>query len=105
MGLLGAAVLLWSPFAAIGILPFALVSVARAWREVFADFGNILCGMVVIVPLMGYLLAGSGDIPHGFNFLNPEFSIARYVGLLTLEVGLYLAALRLHGWRHLRHPF
>ena len=104
MGLLGAAVLLWSPFAAIGILPFALVSVARAWREVFADFGNILCGMVVIVPLMGYLLAGSGDIPHGFNFLNPEFSIARYVGFLTLEVGLYLAALRLHGWRHLRYP-
>jgi hypothetical protein len=104
MGLLGAAVLFWSPFAAMGILPFALRSAVRAWRDSFVDFGNILCGVVLVVPLLGYLLAGSGDIPHGFTFLEGGFTFTVYLAFLTLEVGLYLVALRLRGWHHLRYP-
>jgi hypothetical protein len=104
IGLLGAAVLFWSPLVAMGLLPFALVSAVRSWHEIFADVGNILCGVALIVPLAGYLLAGSAGIPHGFTFSAPGFSIPLYVAFLSLEVGFYLVALRFHGWHHLRYP-
>lgn len=104
MGLLGAAVLFWSPFAAIGLLPFALAAAARAWRDVFTDAGNVLCALTLVAPLLGYLLAGSSDIPRGFTFTRPGFSVSLYAAFVLLEAGFYLVALRLRGWRHLRHP-
>jgi hypothetical protein len=104
MALVGVAVLFWSTFAAMGLLPFALLSAVRTPREVFADIGNILCLLVVGIPISGYLLAGIGGLPSGFTFMKSQFSIGLYVVFLALEVGLYFVALRLHGWRHLRYP-
>lgn len=104
LGLLGAAVALWSPLGAFGLLPFAIAVAAASPRAVFTDWGNLLCGLVVHVPLWSYLLAGSESIEHGFNWQHDGFSIALYVAFLVLEVGLYLMALRLSGWRHLRYP-
>jgi hypothetical protein len=104
LGLLGAAVTFWSPLAAFGLLPFAIAVAAASPRAIIADFGNLLCGVVVYVPLLSYLLAGSGSIEHGFNWQHDGFSIALYTTFLLLEVGLYLMALRLSGWRHLRYP-
>jgi len=104
MGLLGAAVLFWSPFAAIGLLPFALAAAVRARREVFTDAGNLLCALALVVPLLAYLLAGSGDVPRGFTFTEAGFRASLYVAFVMLEVGIYLIVLRLHGWGHLRYP-
>jgi hypothetical protein len=105
MGLLGAAVMFWSPFEALGLLPFALVTAARTWREVFADPGNILCALILGIPLFSYLVAGSAGIPRGFTWNEDGFSFATYAIFIMLEAGLYIIALRLCGWQHLRHPF
>jgi hypothetical protein len=104
MGLFGVSVMLWSPFAALGLLPFALAAAVRGGPEVFADLRNIMCGIILGVPVLGYLLAGSGGIPEGFTWNEGNFSFARYVIFVMLEVGLYIIALRLCGWKHLRHP-
>jgi hypothetical protein len=104
VGLLGAAVLFWSPFAALGLMPFALAAAVRGGPSAFLDGGNILCATVLGIPLIGYLTAGAADVPHGFSWNHPGFSMISYVEFLILEVGLYLLALRLCGWEHLRHP-
>jgi len=103
-GLLGAAVLLYSPFAAIGLAPFALAEAARSGRQTFVDWGNIACAVVLGIPLLGYLAAGAGSVPHGFSWDQTGFSQAIYATFVTVEAGLYLVALRICGWEHLRHP-
>jgi hypothetical protein len=104
LGLLGAAVAFWSPLVAFGLLPFAIELTARSPRAILTDRGNLLCVLAVYVPLSNYLLAGSGAIEHGFNWTRDGFSIQRYTTFFMLEVGLYLMALRLFGWQHLRYP-
>lgn len=104
LGLLGAAVLLWSPFAAIGLAPFALATAVRDGRNAFLDWANILCAVVLGIPLVGYLMAGSANVPHGFNWDHAGFSWGSYLEFITLEVGLYLLALRLYGWQYLSYP-
>jgi len=104
LGLLGAAVLLWSPFAAIGLAPFALATALRIGRKALLDWGNLLCALLLGIPLAGYLMAGAESIPHGSNWNLPGFSWATYATFITLEVGVYLLALRLCGWQHLRYP-
>jgi hypothetical protein len=103
LGLLGAAVLLWSPFAAIGLAPFALASALRIGWKALLDWGNIICALLLGIPLAGYLMAGAAGVPHGFNWDHPGFSWATYTKFITLEVGMYLLALRVCGWQHLRH--
>jgi hypothetical protein len=104
LGLLGAAVAFWSPLVAFGLLPFAIELTARSPRAILTDWGNLLCVLAVYVPLLSYLLAGSGTIEHGFNWSRAGFSIPRYTTFFMLEAGLYLMALRLFGWQHLRYP-
>jgi hypothetical protein len=104
LGLLGAAVLLWSPFAGIGLAPFVLVTAVRGGRQAFLDWGNILCAAVLGIPLAGYLMAGATGVPHGFNWDHAGFSWRSYLEFSTLEVGLYLLALRLYGWQYLCYP-
>jgi hypothetical protein len=104
LGLLGAAVAFWSPLVAFGLLPFAVEPMARSPRAISTDWGNLLCVPAVYVPLLSYLLAGSSTIEHGFNWKHDGFSIPRYTTFFMLEAGLYLMALRLSGWQHLRYP-
>ena len=104
LGLLGGAVLLWSPFAAIGLAPFAVATAVRGGRQAFLDWGNILCAVVLGVPLAGYLMAGAADVPHGFNWDHAGFSWRSYLEFITLEIGLYLLALQLCGWQYLSYP-
>ena len=104
LSLLGAAVLLWSPFAALGLVPFAFAAAVRSGREAFSDWGNILCGLVLGVPLLAYLLAGTSSLPHGANWNHDDFFIGRYASFMMLEVGFYLMALWWCDWRYLRHP-
>lgn len=104
LGLLGAAVLLWSPFALVGLAPFALATAIRSGWQAFLDWGNILCVVTLGIPLAAYLMAGSASVPHGFNWDHAGFSWVTYGEFLTLEVGLYLLALRLYGWQYLTYP-
>ena len=104
LGLLGAAVLLWSPFALIGLAPFAVATVIGSGRPALLDWGNVLCVVVLGIPLTAYLMAGSANVPNGFNWDHAGFSWGSYLEFFTLEVGLYLLALRLCGWRYLSYP-
>ena len=81
LGLLGAAVLLWSPFALIGLAPFALATAIRSGRQAFLDWGNILCAVVLGIPLAGYLMAGVAGVPHGFNWDHGGFSLGSLFGV------------------------
>jgi hypothetical protein len=104
-GVLGAATLLWSPFAAIGLAPFMLVRALRIGREAVLDWGNIACAVTLGIPLIGYLSAGTGGLPHGFSWNHAGFSWPAYVEFVVLEVGLYLVALWFCGcWQHLKCP-
>jgi hypothetical protein len=104
LGLLGVSVLFWSPFAVLGLAPLAMAMTAGSWRSIATDWGNILCGVVLGIPIVAYLLSGSGGIPHGFNWEGDAWSIAMLATFLVFEVGLYLGALLLCGWRNLRYP-
>ncbi len=104
LGLLGAAVLLWSPLVLIGLAPFVLATAVASGRQAFLDWGNILCVVVLGIPLTAYLVAGSADVPHGFNWDHEGFSWGGYLEFITLEVGLYFVALRLYGWQYLSYP-
>ena len=105
IAILGIAVLFWSPFAMLGLAPFALAMTYGSWRETAFDWGNILCGLVLGVPIVAYLLAGGGDIPHGVNWRWDRYSVAMFATFLVLEVGVYLIALRVCCWQSLRYPW
>jgi hypothetical protein len=102
--LLFAALAFWSPFAALGLVPFALAATRGSWKEALADRGNLLCGVAVGLPVLAYLLAASGDIARGINWQATVAGAWRYAAFVLLEFGALLAALRLYGWQHLRHP-
>jgi hypothetical protein len=104
LGLVGAAVLLWSPFVALGLLPFALAGARGSFREIVLDPGNILCSILLVIPLLTYLLAGTDSIPHGFNWERASFSIGIYATFVLLEAGVFILALIFCGWTHLRYP-
>ncbi|KLU21979.1 hypothetical protein EOS_33095 [Caballeronia mineralivorans PML1(12)] len=61
------AICLWSPFAAIGLAPFALV---LAWRngikEIVFDWRPVVALVLIALPTMLYLTNSAGQIPHGF---------------------------------------
>jgi len=103
-GLLLASILFWSPFAALGLAPFLLAAAIRLGARALFDPGNILGGLVIGVPLLAYLLAGAGGLPHGFNNFNDGNAIALFALFLFLEVGAYLLALRWCCWRRLHYP-
>lgn len=104
VGLLGAAALLWSPFAALGLFPFALAVASGDWRRALLDPGNILSALMLVLPLAVYLLAGAEGIPHEFSWNRPGFSFAIYLEFVLLQVGVFIIALAFAGFRHLRHP-
>jgi hypothetical protein len=61
--------------------------------------------MILGIPVLAYLLAGIGGIPIEANWQHNGFSFGVLAVFLTLEVGVYLLALRLSGWEHLRYPW
>ena len=61
IGLFGVATALWSPFVTLGLLPFVLS--ALSWRATLFDWSNLLCAMILGIPVLAYLLAGIGGIP------------------------------------------
>jgi hypothetical protein len=105
VAILGIAVLFWSPFAVLGLAPFVLAMTAGSWREGALDWGNILCGVVLGIPVVAYLSTGGGDIPQGINWRGDTRSFAMLAAFLMLEVGVYLIALRLCCWNSLRYPW
>jgi hypothetical protein len=92
--LLGSAVLLWSPFSAIGLTPFLLVlSVHHGLRKIAFDWRAILSVLLLALPIALYLTAGTSDIPHGYIGTlpciadHPCFTWPSYFLFLLIEIG------------------
>jgi hypothetical protein len=102
--LLGTSLLFWSPFAAIGLAPFAAAAVLQAIRPAMKNWSDLLCGLLTGIPLLVYLSSGSAEIPHGWNWELPQWSFMHYLLFLLLECGLLLLALRVSGWKYLYQP-
>jgi hypothetical protein len=100
------AVLFWSPFAALGVLPFAVVGLARMlrdrvpWRrvQVLAPTGAMALASLVLI---AYLTAASGNIPSGWAWdaiQEPGFP-GLYLLFVLFEVGLLFGLALLVGVR------
>ena len=104
LALLGTSVLFWSPFAAIGLAPFAVAAVIRDFRPAMKNWSDLICGLLTGIPLFAYLNSGTAEIPHGWNWALPQWSFLDYLLFLLLECGLLLLALRVSGWKYLHQP-
>lgn len=102
--LLGISILFWSPFAAIGLAPFAAAAALQAFRPAMKNWSDILCGLLTGIPLFAYLTSGSAEIPQGWNWELPGWTFTGYLLFLLLECGLLLLALRVSGWKFLHQP-
>ena len=91
--LLNAAVLLWSPFIAVGLLPLTVAACLRDWRHGLS-WPNLLGGTALGVPLVLYFLAH--DPQQFLGALFSDFSgpadWAKYTLSLALAVGVFWAA-------------
>jgi hypothetical protein len=97
------AILLWSPFSAIGLTPFLLaLLVQHGARGLIMDLRSIVSVLLLSVPVALYLTAGSGTIPHGFIGKLPCLEIVPWKGCFTwptypiflvIEIGAPLAML------------
>ena len=65
-GIVLAAALFWSPFVAVGLLPFVAVFVAENGIRPFLRWQNLLIPLPLAILLLVYLSSGSGDIPRGW---------------------------------------
>jgi hypothetical protein len=96
---LGSATMLWSPFVAIGLLPFFLIlSIQHGLRNIFVGWRAIVSTLLVAIPVGLYLSAGSGIIPHGFIWAFPCtpdscFTWPSYLLFLAIEIGAPLTIL------------
>jgi hypothetical protein len=108
--LLLCAVALWSPFSAIGILPFLVALVAHnGVYPLFMDWRGFASLLLLGLPIGLFLHADTGTIPAGFVIANPClapgacFSWSSYILFLIAEVGIPLGVLCL--WRKHHQPF
>src|SRR5262249_48223454 len=97
-GLMFASAALWSPFVAIGALPFLLRQAILLRLPSLWNFASIL----VAGPVIYYLTRDSGQLPTGLTLNHPGFSWSRYGLVLVIEIGPWLALLAY--FRTLRTP-
>ena len=90
--LLMVATTFWSLFAAIGLLPFALLKVWEArGRGLWSPEAAV--GLALGVPVAAYLASGSGVIPHFPIWTLKHFTWTNLILLDVLEWGLVVALL------------
>ncbi|MEJ0063328.1 MAG: hypothetical protein WDO70_09040 [Alphaproteobacteria bacterium] len=88
-GLFFFAVFFWSPFCAIGVVPFILITAgAKSFRRLFS-ISNVLSVATLAPPLLGYLLADAQAIPHDWIFNVPDWTMQNLIGFWLLEFGIF----------------
>jgi hypothetical protein len=63
-GLVVGASLFWSPFVAVGLLPFVVVLMACNGIRPFLRWQNLLLALPLAIVIFAYLSSGTADIPH-----------------------------------------
>lgn len=78
------AVCLWSPFVAVGAVPLFLVAAIRhGWRASFS-LANMM-STVSAVPVVLYLTASTGGLPHHPAWMAPDFQMIRLITFWLVE--------------------
>lgn len=93
-----ATVLLWSPFVALGLLPFAAFLHFRDLRRAFTP--SVLVAAVAAIVLASYLLTAPEGIVRQWIWQSPAFSPTNIFLLLTLECIAPALAITFAGCRH-----
>jgi hypothetical protein len=99
LALFFASVCLWSPFAAIGLSPFALLLVKQyGLKNIVFDWRAIGAVVMIAIPIGLYLTADAGDVPHGFVWKGanrcvwgpeaPCFTWASYLLVVLIEFAI-----------------
>ncbi|MEJ0063007.1 MAG: hypothetical protein WDO70_07360 [Alphaproteobacteria bacterium] len=90
-GLFFFAILFWSPLCALGTAPFILVSSATGTKSLKQLFSasNFLSAAALGLPIMGYLFSGTQEIPHGWIFDTPGWTMNNLIMFWILEFGLF----------------
>lgn len=105
LSVLGVAVFLWSPFSALGLVPFAGALVRRhGLRSVLLDWRQGLALLLLAIPLCLYMVASLDKVPSGPITSIPClwegakcFTWPSYVLFLIVEVGFWIAILFVAG--------
>lgn len=92
-GLILAAVVLWSPFSAIGLLPLLAWALVSSGPRSAVSPSNVLLAPVLLASAAVYLSGGSGEIPFGLTLSHPLFTWGRWSLFCSLEIILIAAAL------------
>lgn len=85
----------WSPLSMIGALPFlarAMVVDGMSGRLRFLRLPAPILTALGLAPVLLYLLADGGRVPHGFRTID-QFFIASYIIFVLLEIGPVLFVL------------
>jgi hypothetical protein len=92
-GVLGAAVAIWSPFAAIGLVPIVMWALMTAgWRHVLTVSNLVVApGLLIIAAL--FLTSDAGGIPASWLAHKPGFSKRDWLVFVVLEFGALAVAL------------
>lgn len=98
------AILLWSPFSALGVAPFYLWAMAKSIRSIrIMDAMTAVLMLLVTIIICRYLRAGGGSTEMVFltvfqlPCLNPGpcYTVPHYLGFLALEVLGFIVALHI----------
>ena len=103
-GVVVGASVFWSPFVAIGLLPFAAVLLTENGIRPFLRWQNVIFAPALVAILAAYLSAGTGDIPHFWLWELFDWRIVvRMLPVLFLTefllLALLLSLLRYQLWR------
>ncbi len=99
--LICSAILFWSPFVAVGLIPFCLaVMVKSGLKNSIMNWHLPTTVIFISLPIVAYLMAYTTNIPHGPIWLDPwvwdhapHFTWPGYILFLLLEIGAPLIIL------------
>ncbi|MGX4643848.1 hypothetical protein [Massilia sp. SYSU DXS3249] len=100
-GVLAAAVAVWSPFSAIGLVPVFLWAMYRSGYRHVPTWMNLLAAPVLLCASAYFLTRGAAGIPASFIWSVKGFGIDTWLAFLLLEFGAIAAALYLAQGRNL----
>lgn len=94
-GVMGAALAIWSPFCAVGLVPILLWALLREGVRPLLSLSNFLAGLCLLIVTAGFLLGGSSGIPALFVWHTIYFNFSTWAAFLLIEFGAICLALLL----------
>ena len=90
-GIVTASSIFWSPFIAIGLLPFVGAMIFKQGLRPFLSWENLLAAPLLAILIAAYVASGTANIPHGwvwerYDWDTSFFEILRFPLVLTCSM-------------------